>query len=165
MEPPFIDVHAIDWERWDAPGPYVLREDARRFENWETNYAGKLGLGSAIDYALALDIEQTYAAVRGLAAALRQRLAELQDVRIHDRGIELCGIVSLTLEGRHPREVARALASRSINVTAALALGTPLDLPSRGLTDGVVRASVHYYNTIDEVERFCSALATIRSAQ
>lgn len=91
LEPPFIDIHAIDWERWDAPGPYVLREDARRFENWETNYAGKLGLGSAIDYALALDIAQTYAVVRDLAAELRSRLAQIPNVRIHDGGSERCG--------------------------------------------------------------------------
>jgi len=163
MEPPFIDIHAIDWERWDAPGPYVLREDARRFENWETNYAGKLGLGAAIDYALALNIEQTYAAVRDLAAKLRSSLAQIPHVRVHDTGSERCGIVSLTLEGRDPRDVARALGLRSINVTAATAAMTPLDLPARGLRDGIVRASVHYYNTTNEVERFCSALAAIRS--
>lgn len=161
LEPPFIDVHAIDWERWDAPGPYVLRDDARRFENWEANYAAKLGLGSAIDYALALGVERTYAAVRDLAAKLRSSLAQIPNVRLHDTGSERCGIVSLTLEGRDPRDVASALDSRSINVTAAAAAVTPLDLPARGLREGIVRASVHYYNTTDEVERFCSALAEI----
>jgi len=163
LEPPFIDIHAIDWEHWEAPGPFVLREDARRFENWETNYAGKLGLGSAIDYALGLDVAQTYPVVRDLAAELRSRLAQIPGVGIHDGGSERCGIVSMTLEGSDPRDVARALASRSINVTASGAAGTPLDLPARGLTAGIVRASVHYYNTTDEVERFCAALAEIQS--
>lgn len=71
--------------------------------------------------------------------------------------------MSLTLEGRDPRDVTRALGLRSINVTAATAAMTPLDLPARGIRDGIVRASVHYYNTTNEVERFCSALAAIRS--
>jgi len=165
LEPPFIDYQAIDSERWKAPGPYVLRDGARRFENWETNYAGKLGLGSAIDYALALDLEQTYPVGQGLGAELRSRLEEIQGVRIHDRGNELCGIVSFTMEGRGPNDIARALASRSINVSALGALGTPLDLPERGLADGIVRASVHYYNTMDEVESFCSTIAEIQSTR
>ncbi len=139
-----------------------MRAGARRFENWEANYAGKLGLGAAIDYALELGLAEISAAVRALAATLRSRLTEIAGVRVHDKGAERCGIVSFTLAGAHPGEIADALASRAINVTAAPALCTPLDLPARGLTDGVVRASVHYYNTTDEVERFCSAVASLR---
>jgi cysteine desulfurase/selenocysteine lyase len=32
-------------------GSYWIRPDARRFENWETNYSTKVGLGVAADYA------------------------------------------------------------------------------------------------------------------
>jgi len=164
LDPPFVDYRAIDSDTWVAPGPYVLRNDARRFENWETSYAGKLGLGTAIDYALMLDLARTYAVGQGLGAELRSRLEEIEGVQIQDRGNELCGIVSFTMEGHDPNDIARALAARSINVSALGAAGTPLDLPARGLT-GIVRASVHYYNTTDEVERFCSALADIRSSE
>jgi cysteine desulfurase/selenocysteine lyase len=44
MEPPFPDLHAATWT---GPGGYEIRGDARRFENWETNYPGKIGLGTA----------------------------------------------------------------------------------------------------------------------
>ncbi len=49
LVPPLIDLHAA---RWTARDRYELRSDARRFENWESNVAGKLGMGVAIDYAL-----------------------------------------------------------------------------------------------------------------
>ena len=42
IDPPFLDLHAATWT---APDRYQIRPDARRFENWETNYAAKIGLG------------------------------------------------------------------------------------------------------------------------
>src|SRR5437868_534948 len=54
LEPPFLDMHAADWQ---ADGSYRIRGDARRFENWETYYAGKIGLGVAVDYALELGVD------------------------------------------------------------------------------------------------------------
>ena len=49
IEPPFLDLHTATWTAADT---YRIRPDARRLENWETNYAAKIGLGIAIDYAL-----------------------------------------------------------------------------------------------------------------
>src|SRR5262247_3987650 len=68
LEPPMLDLHAATWTTTDH---YELRPDARRFENWETNTAGKLGLGVAIEYALSRGLEAIYHRVTALAAELR----------------------------------------------------------------------------------------------
>ena len=60
LEPPLLDLHAAEWQ---ADGSYRIRPDARRFENWETNYATKIGLGVAVDYALEWGLEPIRARV------------------------------------------------------------------------------------------------------
>jgi cysteine desulfurase/selenocysteine lyase len=60
-------------------------------------------------------------------------------------------------------EIQRALAQSRINVTVSQQSSTRLDMEARGLTS-VVRASVHYYNSEDEVEGFCATLAAFLSA-
>jgi cysteine desulfurase / selenocysteine lyase len=157
LEPPFLDLHAAQWvarERFD------IRPDARRFENWETYYAGKIGLGVAIDYALQWGVEAIWARISRLADDLRQRLSTIPDVTVTDQGAERCGIVSFLMAGKEAEEVQRLLADARINVSVSRVSSTRLDMEARDLPD-LVRASVHYYNTEEEVERFCATLAAV----
>jgi selenocysteine lyase/cysteine desulfurase len=154
LEPPFLDLHAATWT---APDRYEIRPDARRFENWETNYAAKIGLGVAVDYALAWGLEAIDSRVTTLADQMRQRLGELSSAHCHDLGARRCGIVTFTVDGVPAAEVQARLASQRINVSVSIADYARLDLPPRGLT-GLVRASVHYYNTEEEIDRLIDTL-------
>jgi selenocysteine lyase/cysteine desulfurase len=158
LEPPFLDLRAA---KWIAKDRYEIRPDARRFENWETNYAGKIGLGTAIDYALAWEINTTWARISSLARELRQRLAALPGITLHDLGAQQCGIVTFTLSGKSAEEVRSELAARKMNVSVSLPEDTRLDMDARGLGK-ILRASVHYYNSEEEIVRFCNALADLK---
>src|SRR2546429_3455414 len=113
LEPPMLDLHAAEWVANDS---YAIRPDARRFENWETNYAGKIGLGVAIDYALQWGVDTTWRRIKSLAYKLRTQLSPLPGVIVRDRGATQCGIVTFTIERVDPEEIKRKLAQQKINV-------------------------------------------------
>jgi cysteine desulfurase / selenocysteine lyase len=121
------------------------------------NYAGKIGLGVAIDYALEWGLDAIWQRVKTLADALRARLSLVPGVIIRDLGFTQCGIVTLTMNGREPEAIRRKLAESKINVSVSEQRSTRLDMEARGLTS-LVRASVHYYNSEEEIERFCTSL-------
>ena len=157
LEPPFLDLHAAEWVARDR---YEVLPNARRFENWETNYAGKIGLGVAIDYALQWGMDILWRRIKTLAYHLRTRLSTLPGVIVRDRGVTQCGIVTFSVDGQEPEEIKRKLAAHHINVSVSIQSSTRIDMEERGL-NSLVRASVHYYNSEEEIERFCRTLASI----
>jgi cysteine desulfurase / selenocysteine lyase len=142
---------------WTSPTTYRINARANRFENFESNKAAVVGLGVAIDYAMQWGLDTIWRRVCTLASDLRIRLAALPGVLVHDRGLVQCGIVTFAIEGREPAAIQRLLGEQHINVTAALRKSALLDLDERGL-ESVVRASVHYYNSEEEVERFVQTI-------
>ena len=81
---------------WVAAGRYELDATARRYENREGHVALKVALGVAVDYALSVGLEAIAERNRGLAAALRARLARTPVVTLRDAGEDHCAIVSFS---------------------------------------------------------------------
>jgi cysteine desulfurase/selenocysteine lyase len=157
LEPPFLDLHAATWTSQDS---FETRRDARKFETWESNVAGKIGLGIALDYALNLGLAHTYPRIVSLAARLRARLGEVPSVKVYDLGLEPCGIVTFSLAGKESAAVRDALLRQHMNVSITTPNHTLLDSEQRKLSS-MVRASLHYYNSEEEVDRLVNAVEII----
>jgi cysteine desulfurase / selenocysteine lyase len=157
FEPLTLDNHAATWTSTDS---YEIKADATRFENWEDYIAGKIGLAVSLDYALGWGIENSHKRLMEIADLLRQQLSARKGVVVRDIGAETCGIVTFTVDGIAPAQIKAEMAKRNINVTHSTRFSSRLDMDDRDL-DGVVRSSVHYYNTESEVERFMEALDQI----
>ena len=155
LEPPFIDIRAADWVGRDR---YEWQPNARRFENWERNVAGQLGLAAAVQYAQQWGLANIWQRVTGLAELMRGRLAILPHVTVHDLGCVKSGLVTFTVNGRSATAVQHDLHRQQINVSVSRIGSTRLDMEARGLTE-LVRASLHYYNSEAEIGRFCDLLA------
>jgi len=157
IEPVMLDLHAATWT---APDRYEVRDDARRFEMWEYDVAARVGLGVAVDHALGWGIDAIAERNSVLADGLRQRLAAIPGVTVHDQGEQRCAITTFAVDGVAARDVKARLRAEAVNVSVTNALSAQLDLPHRGL-DSLVRASVHYVTTDDELDRFASLIHQI----
>ena len=144
LDPPTLDLRAAVWT---APDEYTICPDARRFETWEASAANRLGLGAAIDHALAWGLDAIRTRVDSLAQSLRQRLTE-RGAEVADRGPVLSGLVTFSTT-EPAADLAARLQAAEVNVSVTS--------PGWARFDGApprVRASVHYYNTEDEIARF-----------
>jgi len=157
LEPPLLDQHAA---KLLSPTEYEIRSDARRFENWEQYFAGKVALGKAIDYALSWDIAQTRDRIYMLAETLRTKLTAIDGVTVTDEGVEKCSIVTFMAEQTDVTTIKQALAAEGINVTTPRGSGSLVSFQQRGLQE-LVRASLHYYNTEDEIDYFVTTLEKV----
>ncbi|KAA0970360.1 aminotransferase class V-fold PLP-dependent enzyme [Aureimonas fodinaquatilis] len=156
-EPAMIDMYGARWAGGDR---YELRPDARRFETWEANYAARLGLGVAVEQAIAIGLPRIEQRVKHLAALLRAKLIEVPRVTVHDMGKDPAAIVTFTLDGLPATDVAARLLDNRVNVSVSSPTSTPVDSTKRHLPD-LVRASPHYYNTEDEIEAMIDIVRSI----
>ena len=153
--PPVADLQAASWE---SASRLQLRPDALRFESWERNIAGMIGLGKAVEYANALGMEAIQARVGQLAGLLHQKLRELPGVEVHERSTRLSGIVTLSKQDVEAAMLRQFLQENGINSSIARKTNARLDLEPV-LQRDVLRVSLHYYNSEEEIDRFVDLLA------
>ncbi|MDJ0938438.1 MAG: aminotransferase class V-fold PLP-dependent enzyme [Woeseiaceae bacterium] len=155
LDPPFIDMRAATWT---GPSEYQLAPGARRFENWESFVAGRVGLAKAVEYAQEIGIAAIEERVTSLGARLRDSLAAIDGVEVRDLGQRKAGIVTFDSTRESASDLAQRLLKAGANVSVAYRESAQLDFTARRIEE-LVRASVHYYNTDEEIERFCELVS------
>jgi cysteine desulfurase/selenocysteine lyase len=155
---------------WQGGGEMVLevrlegatyREPPYRFEAGTPNIAGVVGLGAAVDHRENL-LPAVAAHERELAARAMQAVGEVPGVRILGTAPDKIAIVSFTVDGVHPHDVATVLDHEGIAVRAGHHCAQPL--MTRFGVSGTVRASFAYYNMLDEIDALVRGLAAVREA-
>jgi cysteine desulfurase/selenocysteine lyase len=134
-----------------------------RFEAGTPNVAEAVGLAAAVDYLDKLGMDRIRAAEHQLTGYTLGRLAEVEGLRIfgpadtEQRG----GMLSFTLEGVHPHDVAQVLDADGIAVRAGHHCAKPL-MRRFGVT-ATTRASLYLYTTTAEIDALVDALGKSRA--
>lgn len=140
----------------------TFAELPHKFEAGTANVGGAVGLHAAIEYLEKVGFDYIEERELALTKRMMEGMKALSYVKIigSDRAEEHHGIVTFTIEDVHPHDVASILDDAGVCVRAghhcAQPLGKFLGLPS---TD---RASLYFYNTEEEVDRFLESLTKIR---
>ena len=127
-----------------------------KFEAGTPAIVQAIGLGAALDYMMQVGRERISAYERGLKDYAHQRLAELNWLRIHGHARDKGAIVSFSIDGLHPHDVATIIDRSGVAVRAGHHCAQPL-MERLGVT-ATCRASFAMYNTKAEVDALAEAL-------
>jgi cysteine desulfurase/selenocysteine lyase len=158
--PPFLGggdmIRKVDWRSFEPNDlPYT-------FEAGTPPIAEAVGWGAAVDYLNAIGIDAIHRHETALAAYAMESLREIPGVTMlgpepSKRG----GLISFTLKGIHPHDIAQILDSFGIAVRAghhcAMPLHTKLGLPA------TTRASFYLYTTFEEIDALGAGLQKTRA--
>ena len=139
---------------------YVTREEATwaplpaKFEAGTVNAGGAVALEAAVKYIESIGFDHITKHDNSLASRLIEGMKEIPHVSVigNSDGNRHCGIVTFTIDGVHPHDIATVLDTERIAIRAghhcAQPLGSYLGVPA------TARASVYFYKTQEEVDVF-----------
>lgn len=147
---------------------YVTRESAtfaevpEKFEAGTVNATGAVGLAEAIRYVQQVGFEEIRRTEETLTRRLLEGLAQIPEVTVYGNPdpARHCGIVTFNIEGCHPHDVSSVLDTENIAIRAGHHCAQPL-MKFLGV-NATARASLYFYNTEEEVDRFVDAIGKVR---
>ena len=131
-----------------------------RFEAGTPNIAGAIALGTAIQYLQNSDRAALLNYEHELLKHATEKLQEVEGIRIYGTAREKVSLVSFTMEGSHPHDMATVLDADGIAVRAGHHCTQPL-LKRFGIS-ATARASFSFYNTHDEIDKLAESLKKIQ---
>ncbi|HEX9513220.1 MAG TPA: aminotransferase class V-fold PLP-dependent enzyme [Puia sp.] len=157
LEPLFLDMRGAEWVEKDV---YQPKESATRFEDWEFAYALVQGTRVAIEYCLNIGEVRIQQQVQALSRITRQGLSSIPRIRVLDKGTEISGLVTFTVDGKEPDHLVHELLKRHINVVPSYRNFAVIDFDEKKV-QWAIRASPHYYNTPEEIAIFLDTVETM----
>ncbi|MBQ2553087.1 MAG: SufS family cysteine desulfurase [Treponema sp.] len=148
---------------------YVTRESAtfaevpHKFEAGTVNAAGAAGLAAAIKYIQGIGLENIEENDNRLCTLLMEKMKKIPHLHIigNKDPLKHCGIVTFVIDGVHPHDIATMLDTENIAIRAGHHCAQPL-MEKLGV-GSTARASLYFYNTEEEVERFAEKLSKVRA--
>ncbi|MBU4536089.1 MAG: cysteine desulfurase [Euryarchaeota archaeon] len=133
---------------------YELEEFPARFEGGTPNIAGFIGLGASIDYIKRIGLEKIEKHCRTSTRLLYDSLVKLENVTCYGDPQNIYGIVSFNINNMNPHDVAKILDEvKGICVRSGYHCAIPaIKHVGAYQKGGTVRASLHYYNTFEEIQ-------------
>lgn len=138
----------------------VFNDPPHRFEAGTPNIAGHVGLGVAVDYLSAIGMDAVEARETELLAHATEALTAIDGLRILGTAPEKAAVISFLVEGAHAHDLATLLDLEGVAVRSGQHCAHPL-LQFYGVP-ATCRASLAFYNTHDEIERFAEAIRKVR---
>ena len=142
---------------------FVPNEGYEKYEAGTPNIGGAIGLGAAVDYLSTVGMDRIRAHEEALATRLIDGLTPIDRVRVYAPRLpeNRIGVISFTVEGIHPHEVAQFLDDNAdIMVRSGHHCCQPL-MHRLGLPDGTVRASLALYTTREEIDLMVTAVSEL----
>ncbi|HVP97062.1 aminotransferase class V-fold PLP-dependent enzyme [Methanoregula sp.] len=139
---------------------YTPAPGYQQYEAGTPNIGGGIGLGAAVDYLTAIGMARIHRYETVLTDRLIAALSKNNRIHVYapKDPAHRIGVVSFTVEGFHPHEVAQQLdEAADIMVRSGHHCCQPL-IESLGLSGGTVRASLAYYNTRQEIDLLVATL-------
>ncbi len=127
-----------------------------RFEAGTTNYIGAIGLGEAIRYIEGIGFEPIALHERELLEYATKRLRSIPRLTIYGNAHNKISVISFLLDGIHPYDTGMILDKMGV----AVRTGTHCTQPVMEHFDisGTIRASMVFYNTLEEIDILTGAL-------
>lgn len=144
--------------RYDA----VYAELPHKFEAGTVNAGGAVGLAAAIDYLESYGMDTLHAVEQELTAYLFRGMNAIPHVHVlgSQREDNHTGIVSFTVDQVHPHDISEVLSSDGMDIRAGHHCAQPLH-DHLGI-HSTARASLMFYNTREEIDRFLEGVSNIR---
>jgi cysteine desulfurase/selenocysteine lyase len=131
-----------------------------RFEAGTGNIADAVGLGAALDYLMAIGLENVARHEHELLHHATKEMLSVPGLRLVGTAREKAGVLSFVLDGFRSEEVGKALDAEGIAVRAGHHCAQPA-LRRFGL-ESTVRPSLALYNTCEDIDALIAALRRLQ---